>query len=297
MGNPMTFPSTYAEIAPRNPRAIGRHLALNVLGRLRGGSWAGREFKRPRVHFIYLHHCYPDEETRLRQLLGELARDHDFVSYSEGIRRVREGRFERPSIAVSFDDGVHNTLAAARILEEFGLRGCFFLCPGIVGEKDPDALRRFCLDRLQFVPATFLDWADVEDLLARGHEIGGHTVSHVRMSTLTEDQMDQEVGRCRELLEKRIGRVRHFAWPFGRFTDVMARTVEAVYRAGFETCASAERGCHVTAHQGPLRDLCLRRETIVAGWPVHHSVYLMARSIRSATAAMNQWPETLRTNH
>jgi peptidoglycan/xylan/chitin deacetylase (PgdA/CDA1 family) len=207
---------------------------------------------------------------------------------------VQAGQFQRPSIAVSFDDGVYNTLAAARILEEFGLTGCFFLCPSIVGEQNRERLQRFCVERLRFVPTQFLGWEDVDALLARGHEVGGHTVTHAHMASLPVEGLDDEIARCMEMLRARVGTVRHFAWPFGRFTDVTARAVDAVFQAGFETCASAERGCHTVAHRGPLRELCLRRETIVAGWPVDHSLYLMSRSIPQSDATVNEWPSMLR---
>lgn len=290
------FPSAYAEFAPKSPRTLARHAVLSFLAGLWESTGRLRErLARPRVHFVYLHHCFPDEEPAFRSWLKRLSAQHDFVTYSEAVERVRTGvgAGSRPCVAFSFDDGVHNTLAASRILEEFGIRACHFLCPGIVGESDSGRLESFCRDRLHFVPAVFLSWKDVESLLGRGHEIGGHTMTHARVSSLAPGQLCDEIGACRDALQQRAGSVRHFAWPFGRFTDVSAEGRRAVFAAGFKTCASAERGCHVAPHAGALRDLCIRRETIIAAWPVRHSLFLMARSAGRASVRDNTWPDRL----
>ena len=288
------FPVSYAEISRLTPRGVCRHAALTALAGLQSARGATpQHLRRPRVHFIYFHHCYPDEIAGFRALLSALSRDHDLVGYSEAVRRIQVGDVNRPCVALSFDDGVKNTLLAADVMREFGIKGCFFVCPAIVGETDPDTLRRFCHERLNFSPAEFLSWQDLERLLSEGHEVGGHTMTHARMSITPASELAEETGGCFQELRRRVGPVRHFAWPFGRFWDMSALAAEAVFMAGFETCASAERGCHVVQHSGALHQLCLRRETLLGAWPLSHSLYLLARSSSRAGLGDNHWPEAL----
>lgn len=283
------FPGTYRETVSFHPRAAARSVALDLLG----AAWTAsgrmqRGLARPRVHFLCLHHLFADEEAPFRALLSSLARGHEFLGYSEAVRRIRAGEFPRPAIAFSFDDGFRTNLAAARILEEFGASAAFFLCPSIVGETNPAAAAAFCRDRLLTGPREFLGWADVETLQKGGHEIGAHTVTHPCLAEAPPASYAGEIGGSRRALEAKVGPVRHFAWPFGHFSEMCAGAARAVFDAGFETCASAERGCHVTAPSTPR--FCLRRESVVAAWPGRHIRFFLARSAARADAAGNGWP-------
>ena len=194
-------------------------------------------------------------------------------------------------MSFSFDDGFADNLRAARVLEEFGATGCFFVCPGIVGERDPSTLRRFCADRLEFPAATpFLDWEQLEDLISRGHEVGGHTVTHPDLGQTPAERAAEEISRSRDAIRARLGTADHFAWPRGRWTNFTPQARQAVFDAGFATCASAVRGAHVSPAPGDLENLCVRRDHVVANWPLSHIRYLLARSSRRASARDNQWP-------
>jgi peptidoglycan/xylan/chitin deacetylase (PgdA/CDA1 family) len=280
------------EIRPRGARATARRLALDGLS----GLWTAlgrteRALSLPRVHFLCLHHLFPDEEDNFRRLLAELCKTHELVSYSEAVRRIHHGEFGRPSVAVSFDDGFKSTLVAGEILREFGASGCFFICPQVIDNEDPGFRAGFCKNRLEAPVQEFLDWGDVQRLRDAGHEIGGHTLSHARLSAAGGRQVRDEAGICADILRRRLGEARHFAWPFGRFWDMTAEAERIVFETGYESCASAERGCHVVSPE-PGSRLCLRRENVVAAWPTRHTLYFMAASAARASAADNRAPWT-----
>lgn len=72
----------------------------------------------------------------------------------------------RGAVSLTFDDGTENQLEkAVPALDEFGLRGTFYLVPR--GEKWAERL---------------IPWREVA---ARGHEIGNHTLSHTCSSNYT----------------------------------------------------------------------------------------------------------------
>lgn len=287
------FVERYARFRRVTPRSMLRHAALSALaaaGRRRDER--ERALGLPRVHLVYLHSVFEDEEDAFRALVRELARTHRLAGYGEAVARLREGPIGRPWLAFSFDDGYKNCLRAARVLEEFGATGCFFVCPAIVGERRAERVREFCRDRLRTPPVEFLSWEDLERLKRAGHEIGSHTRTHARLALLDRTALEEELAGSKAELESRLGPVRHFAWPFGRFLDAHAGLAAAAVRAGYESCASAERGCHVSRADaaGPL---CLRREHLVAGWPIAHARYFLARSARRASPGTNRWPPEL----
>jgi peptidoglycan/xylan/chitin deacetylase (PgdA/CDA1 family) len=74
-------------------------------------------------------------------------------------------------------------------------------------------------------------------------EIGGHTVTHPRLSTLPEQQARQEIAGCRERLHERLGLpVRHFAFPYGRKGDCGPREFDLAREAGYVTAATTRKG-------------------------------------------------------
>jgi peptidoglycan/xylan/chitin deacetylase (PgdA/CDA1 family) len=224
-------------------------------------------------------------------LLADLARTHRFIGYSEAVERVAGGDIDAPYLAFSFDDGLKNCLRVAALLEEHGARACFFVCPGIVGETRPEVVDEFCRDRLHTPPLDFMDWGDLEQLLSRGHEIGGHTVGHHDLAALPAERLREEIGGSFEALQARLGGVEHFAWPYGRFATFSPEAADCVYSSGYRSCASALRGCHVAGGDGGEAQPCLRRENVEALWPLRHTKYLLARSVRLRRMAGGSWPE------
>jgi peptidoglycan/xylan/chitin deacetylase (PgdA/CDA1 family) len=266
-------------------------MALSGLSALSpDGRRAARLLAEPRVHFVVLHHVFPDEEPRFRALLADLQRTHRFIGYSEAVQRVASGNVDAPYLAFSFDDGLKNCLHAASVLEDYGARSCFFVCPGILGETRSDVVDDFCRQRLHVPPLEMMGWADAEHLLSRGHEIGGHTVTHRDLAHLSPAEVQEEVAGSFDALHARLGEVAHFAWPYGRFPTFTPEAAACVYDSGYRSCASALRGCHVADGNAGEAQPCLRRENIEALWPLGHTKYLLARSVRLRRIAGDSWP-------
>jgi peptidoglycan/xylan/chitin deacetylase (PgdA/CDA1 family) len=276
------YATSWRDLSLRGVRSQMRGAAVSALAAsLKITGRMSALLRRPRVHVLLLHHVFADEEASFRALLSALARDHTFISYSEAARRAKAAgvRIDKPYVAITFDDGYKNCLRAAAIMNEFNAPGCFFVCPSIVGETDEAKIERFCRERLELPkPVEFMTWNDLESLKKRGHEIGGHTMSHVNLATAPREQARREIAECHDVIQSRLGECRHFAWTYGRFSDFPMELLPAVFDAGFESCASGVRGCHGPPPSDTSNPLLMRREHIVAGWPVSHALYFLARS-------------------
>lgn len=273
------YDSPYGLEGRRTPRTALRHAALSLIAL----SWRrlGRMdfwLRQNRVQFLYLHHLFPQDEAGFRQLLRSLKRTHQLLGYSDAVQRLWDGRIDRPYVCFSFDDGLRQNLRAAAILQEFGVTGCFFICPGLVGERDPVKLKEICATRFRMPPMELLSWSDVETLVSAGHQIGSHTMTHQVLARLSTPQLTDEICQSYEVLKQRLGAVRHFAWPEGRYFHFSDTAARLVYEAGFQSCASAERGCHNRALSPADKTPILRRDYISAHWPFEHVLYFLTRN-------------------
>jgi peptidoglycan/xylan/chitin deacetylase (PgdA/CDA1 family) len=250
---------------------------------------------RPRVQFIFAHHVLRGEVDGFRCIVERIAEEYNVVSYSEAVRRVHEGPIDEPLICFSFDDGLKDHLRIGRILAEYGISACFFVCPGIVGTQDPETLRAFA-DRLGLPVSPVLSWEDIDELQSLGHEIGGHTFTHRNLGEISHQRVRDEVHKTFDVLEARSESSIHFAWPYGKFSDIDASAVQEIFRAGFSSCASAVRGCHVHPHGGDSESLCIRRDVFVAGKPLRNVEVFLALNTLLTSRQKNEWPPELNAN-
>jgi peptidoglycan/xylan/chitin deacetylase (PgdA/CDA1 family) len=291
------FVQTYQELKAAKPDAArdkARKLVLNLSASLFVRPALLRErFRKPRVQFLYIHHVFRDEESKLERLLEALSQEHQFISYTEAWKRVLENKIDRPYIAFSSDDGLKNNLAAARILQQFGASACFFICPGIVGETDFEKLSAFAAEKLHFPPVEFLNWNDVHDLQKSGHEIGSHTMNHINVQAGSPDIVSREIADSMRVLHEYCGETIHFAYPYGRHCHFSAFGRQQVFEAGYQSCASAERGCHITDPTQLINKdkLLIRRDHIILNWPLEHILFFLARNSKIADPSNNFFPQ------
>lgn len=273
--------------ASARTRLRARALDLLVIGeRLNPRIQAG--LRRPRVHMLYSHSLAAADVDNFRALVTWLAGRYKLVGYDEATRRIRSGGFDETAVAFSFDDGFRSCLRAADILAEFGVTAGFFICPSMLGVNDPQQIS--AAFGIGDANETMMTWGDVERLKGDGHEIGSHTMHHANLAAVSRDCADEEIGQSFETLRYRLGGVRHFAWPYGTLRHFSASSAQTVFSTGYETCASALRGCHV-APVAERTQLCIRREHVQFDWPIDHVRHFLARSGSRASAAMNRWPD------
>lgn len=293
----MEYVTQYKQIHRWTARNVARHGVLSTISLLAAVTGQRSErLTRNRVQFLSLHHVFEDEKSGFSRLLSALSYGHDFISYSEAVSRILEGRIDRPYVTFSFDDGFKNCLAASDILREYGASACFFICPRIIGVTDSDTIRSFCKNRLHTLPIEFMSWENVEQLIKDGHEIGSHTLNHTRLDMCSVNELDEEICDSREELITRLGQIDHFSWPYGRFEHFSPTAMRTVFKAGYKSCASAIRGCHTTPVLGEASDLCIRRDHVVAAWPTGHTFSFLSSNSKRRDRQLNGWPSAYHRN-
>ena len=142
-------------------------------------------------------------------------------------------------VSLTFDDGLASQFLACELLRRHSLQATFFVSSG----------------RIDTAPR-YLSWTQLADLAGAGHEIGGHTLDH---SKLTDPHVDafREVAEDRQRLLDRGFTASSFAYPYGAF-DEQARAAVAAsgYRSARRSwglCSRPGDGCPC-AEQIPPRD-------------------------------------------
>ena len=111
-------------------------------------------------------------------------------------------------VSLTFDDGNADQLPAANTLAANGLRGTFFINSGFLNAPG------------------YLTDADVKSLVAAGHEIGGHTVSHPSLPAISTAEASRQVCLDRANLTKLGATVTDFAYPFADESTAVERIVQ-----------------------------------------------------------------------
>jgi len=290
----MKYYDNYSEIKSLQPFSIRGHvrtIALNGLSFIDKIRGIQNDLSKDRIQFLYIHHVFKDEEKKLDHLLKQLALNHSFISYSDAVNKILNKAIDKPYITVSSDDGFKNNLRAAEILDENGVKACFFVSPGIINNSDYETIKTFCRMRIKFPPVEFLNWNDIERLQKMGHEIGSHTMDHINIAEAKIEKIIEDCNMSIEVLKSKCGDVKHFAFPYGRFFHFSEIGRKAVFASGFVSCASAERGCHVNPDKSILNEeLCILRDHVILDWSIDHVLYFLAKNSRKANPQNNYFP-------
>jgi peptidoglycan/xylan/chitin deacetylase (PgdA/CDA1 family) len=121
-------------------------------------------------------------------------------------------------VVITFDDGRASQWNAVQELNARGMKGVFFILGG----------------------GNALSDGQVRQIIAQGHEIESHTMSHPQLSRLSDAQLVYELVRSKQLLEAKYGvPIRYLAYPYGDYDN---RVINATIAAGYDGALAAWGG-------------------------------------------------------
>jgi peptidoglycan/xylan/chitin deacetylase (PgdA/CDA1 family) len=128
-------------------------------------------------------------------------------------------------VTISVDDGHPTDLRVADLLAKYDLAATFYI-PGHNPENP------------------VMSVAQLRELSQR-FELGGHTLNHLRLSSLPTEQVWREISDGKDWLENALGKpVRSFCYPMGKYGN---RAAALVKKAGFV----GARTCQLNLHDFP----------------------------------------------
>jgi peptidoglycan/xylan/chitin deacetylase (PgdA/CDA1 family) len=106
-------------------------------------------------------------------------------------------------VILNFDDGRKSQFTEAKsILDKYGFKASFYIVCNYIGNKPG-----------------YMDWNEVNQLYAEGHDIGSHSMNHVNLAKLSKKDLKFEIGQSKKCLEDHGIDVTSFAYPFNKGSD------------------------------------------------------------------------------
>jgi len=203
---------------------------------------------------ILTYHSVGSRDHEMNVAPGDFADQMDWLRDHADVISLRQAVCGIPGVAITFDDGyLDNLTNAAPILCKHEMPATVFVVSGRLGmvlEHDNG-----CED------ARLLSEGELIKLHDAGFEIGGHTVTHRRLSSLDSTSKRDEILKCKRSLESILSEPVHaFAYPFGTYRDYDSETSAMVQKAGYHYAVSNRYGPNLaTANRFTLRRINIDR--------------------------------------
>jgi peptidoglycan/xylan/chitin deacetylase (PgdA/CDA1 family) len=201
------------------------------------------------LRILCYHFVDPPETDRfVRQLLWFRSKGWEFVPFSRGVGRIRDGETRR-MVAITFDDGDETVVSVVQaVLDRLGIKAMLFLTTGFVGGGNRQNGR----------PA--LSWDQVRGWLAGGNEVGSHTHTHADLGRTPLPMCLEEIEISRREILRELGvQPRHIAFPWGGHQEGLDRIL--LESGQWESASTTDRGWNHGA------EFLMKRDIIEPGWP------------------------------
>jgi peptidoglycan/xylan/chitin deacetylase (PgdA/CDA1 family) len=173
------------------------------------------------------------------QLAGLLARGYGVATLDEALTTPPAER----TFVVTFDDAHRSVLEqAAPVMARLGVPGTVFVPTDYASSQRPMAWDGYdmWMGTEHERELDCMTWDELRGLAADGWEIGSHTCSHPRLSTLDDERIAAELTESRAVCEREMGRpCRSIAYPYSDYDD---RVVCAARDAGYQFAVTVPRG-------------------------------------------------------
>jgi peptidoglycan/xylan/chitin deacetylase (PgdA/CDA1 family) len=134
--------------------------------------------------------------------LSILSYEHSFLS-GLPTKSSDNKRSTDKVVSFIFSDGLKSQLTNAKpILDKYGFKATFDVICNNVNKKDG-----------------YMNWKEIKTLSDEGHDIGSHSMSHVRLTDLSKKSIEFEVGKSKKCLEDYGIKPTSFEYPYSTGSD------------------------------------------------------------------------------
>ena len=171
------------------------------------------------------HYVTVDEFKKQMNMIDRLG--YTPITFSD-YQLFAEGKLTLPSkpIIITFDDGYLDTLQnAIPVLLELNMRAVIF----VMGDRSLKSARWDEVDDFDSCP--LMSDEQIRTLQKMGFEIGAHSLDHFPLTDLPDKEIQYEVTRSKEEIEKVLEKpIQTFSYPYG---SVDERVKQIVSNSGF----------------------------------------------------------------
>lgn len=221
------------------------------------------------------HYVFDDQRDAFAEIIAMLKNRGQFVDTKTCLSMVSgdspiDGRY----FHLSFDDGFKNVIDnALPILSDAKVPMILFVPARWIG-ADWETARNYSINIAMYRNVVEMaTWDDLRQMTSDGFEIGSHTMTHARLSTLSgnPELLAQELVDSKVMIERELGtECTTIAYPYGKPGDYDDTTLAATDAAGYAGGFCIHRGA-VLSNETPK--LMIPRHHFEPEWPLKHIRY------------------------
>lgn len=127
-------------------------------------------------------------------------------------------------ILITFDDGyLDNYTNAYPILKKYGFTGTIFIVTNFISKDE-----------------RFMTWDQIKEMQQNGMIFGSHTANHKSLTSLTKEQVLDELSQSRDEITRQLGKApKYFAYPTGTYNGEIE---DMVRKTGYKAAFTIEYG-------------------------------------------------------
>ena len=216
-------------------------------------DWISRRFFETEEQVVVLtyHRVAPrGEDWELPAILPSifereleyLNQHYHVISLDELVRALRDGfktlpeKHGRRFVVVTFDDGYKDNYDFAfPLLKKYSIPATFYISTGFIENSETVSPSHKAMHR-----HSFMTWQNIQEI---SHDslmtIGAHTVTHPRLTSISLDQVKEEMVFSKNVLEEKLNtKVTTFAYPFGTPCDYSTELGVLAKSVGFDSAVT-----------------------------------------------------------
>lgn len=170
---------------------------------------------------------FGNSRAQIEAYLKLFAQKYKFISLSQMLDAIeKKQNYMQPVMSIVFDDGYHNIMSIAPLMQEFGIKPTVFALsnPEKANREELETQHEFLTDSELIMLHRMFGW-----------EVGSHTATHENLSKLKTKELQKQIHGSRQKLSKLLDtEIKYFAYPKGEHSDEIVNHVKkAGYKAAF----------------------------------------------------------------
>ncbi|WP_290538038.1 polysaccharide deacetylase family protein [Alcanivorax sp.] len=218
------------------------------------------------------------KENVFRRQLESLSGCCEFLDYQAAVSLIKSGdvNCNVPKVAFTFDDGFDDCSEyIAPVLNEFGIKGCFFINPNFC--LGSESYRKEFSERAVLLPGKLpMEVAQVRKLADQGHVIGAHTMDHALLLSNDDDFLVDQIVHCKRAVESiSEKKCDDFAWTYGGYKHISQKAIDLALSC-YGNVLSSDNHHYYLGNDGENLSVINRRH-FEPYWPSSHVKYFLSK--------------------
>lgn len=227
------------------------------------------------IHILNSHYIGRNDLPKevFHDLLKNLSKQADFISIEDAVVAITEKTHQNQKlIAFTFDDGFEECYTKiAPVLSDFNTNAAFFINPGFINGNEN--YRKNFTENIVHTNKAPMTWEMIKELYQQGFIIGNHTLDHVRLVGLTNEELYQQVSVSKNQIEEQINApCNYFAWTYGRNYDIDEKALNY--------CLNEHQyifGGDNYTNYFSFNNSVFNRRHVEGNWPISHINYFLSK--------------------